>query len=318
MCKINIYILLLFSCFINISNAQDKSQYKIEGDVVVFSFDARDYKKYTKINSIFRVTLNGINIEEVTLAGEFNNWSKYKWKMKKIGEYTYEFRKKLKDFNDKFSWEFKFIINNKYWAEPDNKFNSIIKSKEGNWFKKVYNHNMYTAKPDSNGNAHFYLRGYEDAQKVILSGTFNRWNEEDFKMKKVKGGWKLSLKLKPDTYQYKFIVDGNWMEDPDNPNKEYNEHYTFNSILNLKKLVRFELDGYENARKIVLTGSFNSWNEKEFVMKKMNNTWYYTLKLDGGKHHYKFVVDGEWIIDPENPIKEFDGFGNINSVKMVD
>ncbi len=318
MCKINIYIVLLFSCFINTSNAQDKSQYKIEGDVVVFSFDARDYKKYTKINSIFRVSLNDINIEEVTLSGEFNNWSKDKWKMKKTGEYTYEFHKKLKDFNDKFSWEFKFVINNKYWAEPDKEFNSIVKSKEGNWLKKVYNHNMYTVKPDSNGNAHFFLKGYEDAQKVILSGTFNRWNEEDFKMKKVKGGWKLSLKLKPDTYQYKFIVDGNWMEDPDNPNKEYNEHYTFNSILNLKKLVHFQLDGYENARKIVLTGSFNSWNEKEFVMKKMNNTWYYTLKLDGGKHHYKFIIDGEWIIDPKNPIKEYDGFENINSVKMVD
>ena len=299
-------------------NAQKKPQYRIEGDEVVFNFDASDYKKFTKTNSAFRLKLNEINIEEVTVSGGFNDWSENKWKMKKTGKYTYELRKKLADFEDEFSWEFKFVINNKYWAEPDKEFNNIIESEKSYWFRKVYNHKMYTAKPDTNGNAHFYLKGYENAQKVILSGTFNRWDENNFKMEKVTGGWKLSLKLKPDTYQYKFIVDGNWMEDPDNPNKEYNEHNTFNSILNLKKSVRFELNGYENARKIILTGSFNSWNEKEFIMKKSNGKWYYLLVLAGGKHHYKFIVDGEWIIDPNNLIKEYDEYGNINSVKMVD
>jgi len=319
MFKIKIYILLIFSAFITISSAQNKSQYIIEGDEVVFNFDARNYKRFNKNGSIFSSKLNEIDIKEVTVAGSFNNWSTNQWRMKRTGEFTFELHKKLKDFDDEFSWEFKFVINNQYWAEPDKEFNNISESSQRSfWFSKIYNHKMYTAKPDTNGNAHFYLKGYENANRVILSGTFNRWNEEDFKMKKIKGGWKISLKLKPDTYEYKFIVDGNWMEDPDNPNKVYNEHLTFNSILNLKKQTTFELKGYQNARKIILAGSFNSWNKKDFVMKKSNNTWYYSLKLDGGKHHYKFIVDGEWIIDPSNPVKEYDEYGNINSVKMVD
>jgi len=319
MFKTKVYISFIFICFIAAGNAQTKPQYKIIGDEVVFNFDARDYKKFAKSNSIFTSNLDKIDIKEVNLAGGFNNWSTNKWRMKRTGEFTFELHKKLKDFDDEFSWEFKFVINNQYWAEPDKEFNNISESSQRSfWFSKIYNHKMYTDKPDVNGNTHFYLKGHENANTVVLSGTFNRWNEEGFKMKKIKGGWKLSLKLKPDTYQYKFIVDGNWMEDPDNPNKVYNEHYTFNSILNLKKFVTFELKGYENARKIILTGSFNAWNEKDLVMKKSNNTWYYSLKLDGGKHHYKFIVDGGWIIDPNNPVKEHDPYGNINSVKMVD
>jgi len=317
MFKIKPYILLIFICLATLVQAQKSTGYSIEGDDVVFNFDARDYEKFSKSNSIFTVELDEIKIEEVSLVGGFNNWSENKWRMKRTGKFTYELRKKLKDFDDEFSWQFKFLINNKYWAEPDEAFDNIIKSDQSNWFKKVYNHNMYTAKPNINGNAHFYLKGYENADKVILSGTFNRWNEEDFKMNKIKGGWKLSLNLKPDTYEYKFIVDGNWMEDPDNPNKIYNEHLTFNSILNLKKFVTFELKGFENAKRIILTGSFNSWDEKEIVMKKSNGKWYYSLTLPGGKHHYKFIVDGHWITDPNNPVKEHDPYGNVNSVKMV-
>ena len=312
------YISFLFICMLAVAYAQKKPQYIIEGDEVVFKFDARNYKKFTKENAVFRYNLNKIAIEDVTIAGEFNNWSKNNWRMKKTGEYTYELRKKLKDFDDEFSWQFKFVINNKFWAEPTTDFDQITESEKSYWFRKIYNHTMYTVKPDSIGNAHFYLKGHENAQKVILSGTFNNWDENNFKMKKVKGGWKLSLQLSPNTYQYKFIVDNNWMEDPDNPNKIYNEYNTFNSVLTIDKTVVFKLKGYDNASEVILTGSFNSWDEKEYHMIRKKNTWYYTLQLEGGKYHYKFIIDGRWITDPDNPIQEYDTHKNINSVIMVD
>jgi hypothetical protein len=52
-------------------------------------------------------------------------------------------------------------------------------------------------------------------------------------------------------------------------------------------------------------------------MNKTKNGWEYKLKLFGGKYHYKFIVDDNWIVDPENPVKEYDYNGNINSVYIV-
>ena len=31
----------------------------------------------------------------------------------------------------------------------------------------------------------------------------------------------------------------------------------------------------------------------------------------------KFIVDGEWLVDPNNTVKEYDGEGHVNSVVMV-
>jgi 1,4-alpha-glucan branching enzyme len=67
----------------------------------------------------------------------------------------------------------------------------------------------------------------------------------------------------------------------------------------------------------MLTGSFNDWNEKKLQMRREDEHWIATLSLPGGKHTYKFIVDGKWITDPGNPIKEDDGYGNINSVRFV-
>lgn len=56
-----------------------------------------------------------------------------------------------------------------------------------------------------------------DAAAVYIAGDFNKWGTEEVKMKKDKNGnWKAKLKLQPGTYQYKFVVDGKWIEDPAN------------------------------------------------------------------------------------------------------
>lgn len=52
-------------------------------------------------------------------------------------------------------------------------------------------------------------------------------------------------------------------------------------------------------------------------MTKTKKGWIFKTKLSGGKYHYKFIVDGKWKLDPNNPIKEYDWDGHINSVKMV-
>ncbi len=56
-----------------------------------------------------------------------------------------------------------------------------------------------------------------EATAVFLAGDFNQWGTEEVKMKMDKKGvWKAKVKLVPGTYQYKFVVDGKWIEDPSN------------------------------------------------------------------------------------------------------
>lgn len=53
------------------------------------------------------------------------------------------------------------------------------------------------------------------AQKVYLAGTFNEWNMENCPLKREPDGkWKLALSLPPGRYEYRYLVDGIWENDP--------------------------------------------------------------------------------------------------------
>lgn len=49
------------------------------------------------------------------------------------------------------------------------------------------------------------------AEQVFLAGTFNAWNPSATPMlQDPSGAWTLLLDLAPGTYEYKFVVDGEW------------------------------------------------------------------------------------------------------------
>jgi len=53
------------------------------------------------------------------------------------------------------------------------------------------------------------------AKLVSVAGSFNNWNPKEHPMKKGRNGtWSTQLSLTPGTYEYKFVVDGSWQEDP--------------------------------------------------------------------------------------------------------
>ena len=54
------------------------------------------------------------------------------------------------------------------------------------------------------------------AMSVLLAGDFTHWQQRAISMKKHPGGvWKATVKLAPGTYHYRFIVDGQWQDDPE-------------------------------------------------------------------------------------------------------
>ena len=75
-----------------------------------------------------------------------------------------------------------------------------------------------------------------EAQKVVLTGDFNSWDENGIAMKKNKNGlWKIGVKLDKGRYEYKFIVDNNWWTDPQNDTKATNSFGDLNSVMEVSR-----------------------------------------------------------------------------------
>ena len=58
-----------------------------------------------------------------------------------------------------------------------------------------------------------------------------------------------------------------------------------------------------NAKSVQVAGNFNGWTPQLRLEMIDGETWQGTTALPAGYYYYKFVVDGRWISDPENPEK---------------
>ena len=309
-------LILLMGIFLNHLNGQEGKAYYFDDDEVVFQFDSRTFQKAYIDGHLAELDFADLEIYEVILSGNFNNWNKDDWKMKKVGPYTFELRKKLSDFKDEYTWEFKFIINDKFWVNPNiEKYNTNVL--ERNIWEDIFGVKLYDVEPANDGNVTFFHEGDLNAREVILTGDFNGWNEHYLRMNRIGNGWQLKLNLAPGRYEYKFIVDKEWTHDLKNPEKTRNIHRTFNSVLRVTQETTFSLKGFPNARRVILAGSFNNWKTNDIKLRKTASGWSINKALVGGKHYYKFIVDGAWMTDPENPLTEYDRRGNINSVLIV-
>ena len=94
----------------------------------------------------------------------------------------------------------------------------------------------------------------------------------------------------------------------------FQNHYPFQQK---DSVVTFYLKDFDNAKKVMLAGSFNDWAPNALAMQKTDSGWISQVKLTPGKYWYKFIVDGRWRVDNDNYSKENDGYGNINSVLFV-
>lgn len=74
-----------------------------------------------------------------------------------------------------------------------------------------------------------------------------------------------------------------------------------------------------SAREVYIVGDFNHWkiNEASRLSRLENGNWEKKFSLTPGKYRYKFVVDGEWILDSKNIEKEQNPFGSYDSVKKL-
>jgi hypothetical protein len=263
----------------------------------VNSFKSDNAFKYSNGIAIFYISQFKKN-NKVILSGSFNNWNTTQNQMTrtdsgwmisiplKPGKYLY-----------------KLIVDGKWQLDQGNR----LKEKDENG---IVNSVVYCS------NYVFNLIGYKNSGKVMLAGSFNDWNPSNLKMTKTGEGWEIPVFINEGTHFYKFVVDGQWIADPANKSWRYDADGNQNSILEIGESHIFYLNGFRDAKSVILTGTFNNWSENELLMNKTDSGWELKYVLSDKMHEYKFKVDGNWIYDPVNPFKSGSG-DYVNSVLVL-
>ena len=72
------------------------------------------------------------------------------------------------------------------------------------------------------------------------------------------------------------------------------------------------------AKQVFVAGSFNNWQpERTPLVAAGNGRWMGDLRVAPGRHEYLFVVDGQWLPDPNATQSVENPFGGRNSVLTV-
>jgi beta-lactamase regulating signal transducer with metallopeptidase domain len=79
----------------------------------------------------------------------------------------------------------------------------------------------------------------------------------------------------------------------------------------------FRLSDFSGAKIVAVAGTFNGWNQSQYLFEHVGNEWICKINLPPGKYQYKFIVDGNWLVDPSNPTVVHDRRGFENSELIV-
>jgi 1,4-alpha-glucan branching enzyme len=73
-----------------------------------------------------------------------------------------------------------------------------------------------------------------EVQKVAVVGSFNGWDPEQGSMRRQKDGtFRRKEELGPGHHEYKYLVDGQWLPDPEGDRRVHNSYGTENSIVSI-------------------------------------------------------------------------------------
>lgn len=244
---------------------------------------------YYKANYVFRLN-PAKEYKKVYVSGSFNNWKEKDLPMIKVnGQWQ------LPIFLANGTHTYRFIADGEWFADPGNN-NKVPNGLDG-----------YNSVISLGQSLIFKLKGYTNTSKVVLIGNFNGWKDYELLMTKTDSGWRLPYAIGPGNYEYAFLADGKKV---DANGRNY--------FLVVDPNYTFRLKGFPNAKEVYLSGTFNNWTQDNIRMQKDGDDWIYRVHLSPGKVLYKFVVDGNWIVDPGNTQWEQNEYGTGNSVLWIE
>jgi hypothetical protein len=86
--------------------------------------------------------------------------------------------------------------------------------------------------PQTSGNLMTFRLNAPQAIEVCVAGCFNGWRPQASPLKRNQEGvWTCTMSIEPGEHQYRFIVDGEWRDDPLNSSRCWNEFGTENCML---------------------------------------------------------------------------------------
>lgn len=254
---------------------------------------------YYKYNYTFKLA-GFANARKITLAGSFNKWDANNIILEKKGN-VWQKQLYLHDGTH----TYRFLVDGKWVTDPANP--ATVKGDDGQTNSVINRGETVT----------FKLKGHPDAKKVCIAGSFNNWKPDQINLKKTPAGWVIVLIIPAGNYGYKFIIDGDWTTDLQNP-RHVVEGGEVNSFIAVRPNYTFKLNGYNNAKSIRIASNFNDWDPDGLVMDHTGNQWTISLYLKQGKYRYKFLVDGQWILDPGNKLWEQNEYNTGNSVLWLE
>jgi hypothetical protein len=171
------------------------------------------------------------------------------------------------------------------------------------------------------------------ADRVEIAGNFSNWRALPMERGN-RGVWYylITKSVKKSDIQYKYRVDGIWINDPHNPERIDDGNGSYLSIapsftpkegkqVSLRFIRRgmVEFRVYKpQARYISLVGDFNHWNpENDLLQRGEDGIWRLKKRLSPGEYRYKFVIDGRWEVDYFNTLSAMDDTGGICSLIRV-
>jgi len=74
-----------------------------------------------------------------------------------------------------------------------------------------------------------------------------------------------------------------------------------------------------DARNVFLAGEFNNWRLEPLTNpgKERDGVWVRRVSLHPGNYQYKYFIDGQWVVDPDNPLRIVNELGSVNSLLKV-
>ncbi|MCG3150674.1 MAG: 1,4-alpha-glucan branching enzyme GlgB [Verrucomicrobiae bacterium] len=254
--------------------------------------------------------------KSVEVAGEFSNWKTLPLTKDDAGNWTKTLHLKPGTYG------YKLVVDGEWKFDPKNPARKTVNDIENS---------MITVGGAAVAAGTQFSFTDAKAQTVHLAGEFNRWldNVEGRVTGKAEwqmqndgaGNWTFTKDLPPGRYQFKYVIDGGarWEKDPTKPTEGDN------SVIEVRAGAAAPAAGNvafvfaaPAAKAVSVAGEFNQWNATANPLQKdATGMWTTKLNLKPGKYQYKFVVDGEWLLDPAAAETATDAAGNQNSVKIV-
>ncbi len=201
-----------------ISLVRDRLNHNVKYHVLVTNFDSRLRHSFTmldKIRATFKESLFSTIVHVNVKLKEAQSF----------GTHILNFDKYCRGAKDYFSLSREIIMQERVQSQPAvsaqavaKKMKELIKEKLPQMLEKV----EFTA-------------AFPEAKQVYIAGDFNAWaTDQSSMMRRDNGVWKKDLDLPAGSYRYRFVVDGKWVEDPNNPVKELNPYGEMDSLVKIK------------------------------------------------------------------------------------